>query len=266
MSVTTRRLLGTAGAAARLVTGRGAAPGAVVLGYHDVLPAGSASGWSVGADLLDAHLRVVRQVGLTIVDLDLLVDRLLAGEPVDRLAAVTFDDGLVGVVEHALPILTAGEVPATVFVVSGDPGRPPSWWPGARRTMDRRELERIVDAGLTIGAHTRSHHSLPGLSPDSLADELEGCRADLTAWTGSSVDLVAYPSGHHDDRVRLAAERAGFRAGFTFLNGRISPSDDPFRLPRLTMGSHLSPARLRHQLLRSGRSWPDHQLARVVAG
>ncbi|MCP3912422.1 MAG: polysaccharide deacetylase family protein [Actinomycetia bacterium] len=257
------RTLAAVGAATRLVTGRGAAAGGVVLAYHDVGPAGSASGWSVGVDLLEAHLGVLRSVGLQIVDLDVLVSRLLAGEPVNHLAAVSFDDALIGVHDHALAVLVAREVPATVFVVSGGHGQPPAWWSGARRTMTTTEIGRVRDAGVAIGAHTRSHPSLPGLSCEALSEEVAGCRAELRELTGSTVDLLAYPSGHHDARVRRAAGDAGFRAGFTFLNGRITSADDPLRLPRLTMGAHLSPARLRYHLLRTARSWPDHQLDRV---
>lgn len=260
-----RGVLAATGAATRLATGQGAAPGGVVLAYHDVGPPGSGSGWSVGVDLLEAHLQVLEDVGLVVVDLDVLVRRLLAGEPVDHLAGVSFDDALVGVHDHALPMLAARKVPATVFVVSGGRGQAPAWWPGARRTMTATEIARARDAGLTIGAHTRTHPSLPDLSADDLAQELSGCRAELEELTGSVVDLLAYPSGHHDACVRQAARRAGFRAGFTFLNGRIRSTDDPLRLPRLTMGAHLSPARLRYHLLRPARSWPDHQLDRVGA-
>ena len=41
--------------------------------------------------------------------------------------------------------------------------------------------------------------------------------------TRTAVDLLAYPSGHHDARVRAHAAAAGYRAGFTFLNGRVLP-------------------------------------------
>jgi hypothetical protein len=64
--------------------------------------------------------------------------------------------------------------------------------------------------------------------------------------------------------VRRAAGDAGYRAAFTFLNGRIDGRHDPFRLPRLTMGSHHSALRLAHHLGRPATSWPDTQLDAVT--
>ena len=122
---------------------------------------------------------------------------------------------------------------------------------------------RVHSLGLTLGGHTRTHASLPSLTSSERADELSGCRADLERLTGSSVDLLAYPSGHHDSAVRAATRDAGFRAAFTFLNGRVGGGDDAYRLPRLTMGAHMTPHRLAYHLTRSARSWPDHQLDRV---
>ena len=141
----------------------------------------------------------------------------------------------------------------------------PPWWPAARRTMTTGELIRVHSRGLTLGGHTRTHASLPSLAPSDLADELAGCRADLERLTGSRVDLLAFPSGHHDSRVRAATRDAGFQAAFTFLNGRVSGGDDIYRLPRLTMGAHMTSRRLAYHLTRSARSWPDHQLDRVEA-
>ncbi len=252
------------GAAARLLTRRGAAPRGVVLAYHDVDPGGPGRDRTVGAGLLERPVLLLRKLGMEIVDLGVFVRRLQSGESVERLAALSFDDALLGVHDHALEVLLNNEAPATVFVVSGSLGVDPDWWPGARRTMTADELQRFHSLGLRLAAHTRSHPSLPSLGSSDLGSELAGCRSDLEELTGSPVDLLAYPSGHHDARVRGAARGAGFRAAFTFLNGRVSRGDDVFKLPRLTMGAHMTPRRLAYHLLRSARSWPDHQIECVA--
>lgn len=246
---------------------RDAAAGAVVLGYHDVVGTrAEAGGWNIDAATLRGHLRLLRRLGLEIVALDRLVEALAAGEPVDRLAAVTFDDALVGVHRHALPVLLDEGAPATVFVVSGHLGGDPPWWPGAARTMTPVELAEVVAAGLTVGAHTRTHPSLPGLGPEELVEELGRCRSELTASTGQPVTTLAYPYGHHDPAVRRAAAAAGFRAGLTFLNGRITGAEDRFRLPRFAVRAELRAPRLALWLGRPAASWGDHQADAVGHG
>lgn len=233
-----------------------------MLAYHDVRPV--ASGYHVTPTQLAAHLRVVRAAGLRIVPLGELVDRHAAGAPTDDLAAVTFDDALVGVTQLALPVLEHLDVPATVFAVSRRLGVEPDWTTGEQRTLDEAELVELARRpGITIGSHAATHRSLPTLSDGELEDELRGSQAMISARLAVPVDLLAYPYGHHDHRVRAAATASGYRAGFTFLNGRVAPDDDVLRLPRLTVGAHHTTLRLAHHVARSPTSWPDTQLDAV---
>ncbi len=262
------RLEGPLSAAGRLLTGRAGRGGGVVLCYHDVVAGPDVDGpWSVTAAQLRTHLRVVRRLGFEFVTLADLTDRALRGEPVDNLAAVAFDDALAGVARHGLPILYELGVPSTLMTVSTAWGAPPAWWPGSAPTMTRAELVEAVAHGVDLAAHTRTHASLTALAAQpggGLRDEVGGCRAELEDLTGAPVELFAYPFGHHDPAVREAVEEAGYRASFTFLNGRVETGLDRLRLPRLTMGAHQSAARLTYHLARSAASWPDHQLDRVA--
>ena len=64
-----------------------------------------------------------------VVSLREVTDRLISGRSLQRLAAVTFDDGYAGVFEHALPVLRALGIPATVFVITSAPaGSAVFWW------------------------------------------------------------------------------------------------------------------------------------------
>lgn len=250
--------------AARQLLRRRGAPGAVILGYHDVTAPGSSSdGYSVSASDLAAHLGVLRRLGFTVVPLSRIVERLETGADVGLLAAVTFDDALLGVHRHGLQILADHDAPATLFTVADACGEPPSWWQGMPRTLTDAEIIEVAAAGHEIGSHTCSHRSLPSLNPDDLTEELVRSRRRLAELTGQSVDALAYPSGHHGPQVRQAAVDAGYRVGVTFLNGRVVGTEDLMRLPRLTMGAHMTPWRLTYHLLRSPGTWPDHQLDRV---
>ena len=259
------RLAGPLTATRRLLRGRThAAPEAVVLGYHDVsAPGEERTPLCVSDAALRAHIRCLRAFGFDIVPATEIAERLRRGEPVDGLAALTFDDALVGVRRRAMPVLEDEQAPATVFVVTDALGGPASWWDGADDTLDEDELLDMQGPFMALGSHTRSHRSLPALDCVALRDELEGSRKTITRWTHDEQPLLAYPSGHHDPHVRQMAASAGFGAAFTFLNGRVNGRVDPFRIPRLTMGTHMSVARLSYHLRRSASTWGDHQVDRV---
>lgn len=260
-----RKATGPLTAAARAATGRASRGGGVVLCYHDVV-----AGPEVDLELnvtvtqLRRQLTLVRRLGYRFVGLAELTERTLAGQPVDGLAAVSFDDALAGVARHALPVLTELDVPATLCTVSTVWGQVPRWWPGSDRTMSRQELQEAVGLGLRLAGHTRTHASLPGLAAATLREEVSGCRAELEDLVQTPVDVFAYPFGHHDPAVREAVVEAGFVAAYTFLNGRVTGAEDRLKLPRFTMGHHHDRLRLGYHLSRAVGSWPDHQGDRVT--
>ena len=136
--------------------------------------------------------------GSTIVPLAEIVDRLAAGRELDGLVAITFDDALLGVLEHAAPILEAHRVPATVFVVTDVVGVDPPFWPGAARTLTTDELPRAHRVG---PRHARIAHRDPRLAPrrrrpTSARTSCASSRAwleDLTARAGRPVRVPVRP-------------------------------------------------------------------------
>ena len=234
-------------------TGRGAA----VLCYHDIgIDPANRTDYYVSPELFASHLTWIRDLGFTIVPLAEIVDRLYQGRDLDGLVAITFDDGLLGVQEYAAPLLTAAGAPATVFVVTDVLGIDPPFWTGAPRTLAADELgELIADGLITLGSHTKTHASLPDVDPADRSVELTQSREALEALTGRSVDLLAYPSGHHDAATDHATAAAGYQAGFTFSFGRVTPRTDPYAIPRFCIGPEHQRFRLARQLARPPAAW-----------
>jgi peptidoglycan/xylan/chitin deacetylase (PgdA/CDA1 family) len=254
----TRKRHGLVGAGRALAGGPlpRAGHGAAVLCYHDVgTDPTNATDNYLSPDPRPANLEAVTSWGFTFVDFGGIADRLEAGTSLDGLIAVTFDDALVGVREHALPILTDLGIPSTVFVVTGVQGIDPPFWPGAAPTLDSDGLRALRAAGVQLASHTVSHASLPDIDDDSLRSELERSRIELEVMTGERCDLIAYPFGHQDARVRAAAADAGFRAACTFTFGRVLPMTDRFAIPRFCMGAQHHRARLAYQLARPAWAW-----------
>lgn len=104
-------------------------PAGAVLVYHRVARlASDPFGQAVTPETFERQLHILRQFG-TLVNAEALVARLGRGEPVERMIAVTFDDGYVDNLTTAAPIAARLGVSLTVFVavepvVSGTP----FWW------------------------------------------------------------------------------------------------------------------------------------------
>lgn len=157
----------------------------------------------------------------------------------ERTFLLTFDDGFLGVYEHAAPVLAKFNWPATVFLVSDLIGERDAWCEthnpdGATYPLMNAEQVRELRAkGFSFHSHTRSHASLPTLSDDDLTKQLAGSRQALEALLGESVDYLAYPYGHYDERVLQAVKAAGYRAAFSVQPGFNRPDVDRLRLRRL---------------------------------
>jgi peptidoglycan/xylan/chitin deacetylase (PgdA/CDA1 family) len=111
------------------------------------------------------------------------------------------------------------ELPA----LPADDYRPVTW-------EQAREMDR---GGVEIGSHTKTHPILTRVDDRRLAAELRQSRERLEAALGRPVDLFCYPNGDEDERVRRAAEGAGYRCAVTVEPGFNGRGVDPLRLRRM---------------------------------
>jgi peptidoglycan/xylan/chitin deacetylase (PgdA/CDA1 family) len=108
-------------------------------------------------------------------------------------------------------------------------------WAGDRPLASWDELRDLATAGGAIGSHARTHGRLPDSPPELLDEELAGSLRELQAQVPSAISVLAYPHGGHDDRVRAATIRAGYRAAFTTETGRNGAGTDPYCLRRVSV-------------------------------
>lgn len=233
---------------------------AVVLAYHDIVPNDSDPiDYMVTKDKFVRQIDTVAALGYTFRSISDLSADIVAGRSVAGCAAIVFDDALVGVYEIAMPHLNSRKIPWTLLPVTDHLGVLPDWWPGARRTMSRGEVMEAVEAGADLCAHTTSHISLPDVDKKTAFDQLVRAREVLSGWGEKEIVDLCYPFGHQDDSVREMAQRAGYRTGWTFTNGRCSPQDDPFKLKRMAMKNDVSDLHWLVTMLRPHASWPPVQ-------
>ncbi len=147
----------------------------------------------------------------------------------------TFDDGFASITQGALPELQRRGWPGLVFLIAGAMGKADDWdmrlLGRSRPMMSWDDVCHWSEQGMEFGSHTVTHADLTALSDRTLRNELRDSKAMIEDHTKRPVRFLSYPFGRHNQRVREAAARAGYEAGFTArwsnpLNG------DPFAIPR----------------------------------
>jgi peptidoglycan/xylan/chitin deacetylase (PgdA/CDA1 family) len=178
-----------------------------------------------------------------------LAERQASGtELPKRPVVLTFDDAYDDFYTAALPVLRKHGFPSTVFVPTGCVGltawfnafmggedHPMMSWPALRDALAE---------GVEIGAHSHTHPQLD-LVPERVArDEVTRSRRLLEDQLGVPVEGFAYPFGYWNRAARAAVAAEGFRYGVAVADLRMTPGDDMFTLPRLTVRAGIGVAGL----------------------
>lgn len=141
--------------------------------------------------------------------------------------AITFDDGYRDNLEIAAPVLIEHGFPFHIFI------NPTFIMSNQRKYLDTDGLREIAGLpGVTIGAHGFSHRKLTECSPTELQTELQSSKEWIEDRIGYEVNTMAYPHGAHNQKVRIAAELAGFKLAASSNFGISNTSSDPFALER----------------------------------
>lgn len=194
-------------------------PPALVLMYHgvDEVPAErDPHGMFVTPAAFRAQVERLLEAGHVPVSEREFLDGL-AGAPLPRKAVlITFDDGYVGVGEHAAPFLASLGVPSVLFVPAGLLGGCSTWLEPRYRhpLMSAEEVREVSRQGMAIGAHGFDHSDMTWLSDRDLHRHTAETRAALEAVVGEPVTTFAFPYGTHDRRAREAVRAAGFETAF----------------------------------------------------
>jgi len=211
----------------------------VSLFYHRVAD-DRANAWTCSRDVFAQQMQWISRHA-DVVDLAEAQRRMREGN--DRLAvSVTFDDGYAENDDFALPLLVWMRIPCTYFVTlkyaaTGEPFPHDMEHNRPLPTNTLDSLRRWSDAGIEIGAHTRTHADL-GLTTDeaTLYDEMVTASRELGDAVGRPIRYFAFPFGQRTNlspRAFQLAREAGFAGVCSAYGAYNFPGDDAFHIQRV---------------------------------
>ncbi|HZL54581.1 MAG TPA: polysaccharide deacetylase family protein [Solirubrobacteraceae bacterium] len=213
-----------------------------ILMYHVILapPAGAPfPGLYVTPALFAEQMHALAAAGYHAVTMNQMWDNWHRGTPLPKgkPIVISFDNGYESQYRYALPVLRAmGWV--------GDENLQLSGLPVSQGGLSKQQVRGLVAAGWELDTQGWNHADLITLSPSDLHFQVAVARQRIQALYHVHAEWFCYPSGHYDAAVIAAVKAAGFRGSTTVVAGWASPSEDPYRLPRLRVLADTSPASL----------------------
>jgi len=157
-------------------------------------------------------------------------------------ACITFDDGYAENCDRAVPFLVERNIPCTYFVnsyyIKEQVPFPHDIARGYRLLPNTvSQLRTMVELGIDIGAHTRTHADMGKLrDPARIQEEVAGCGDELEQILGQRVAHFAFPYGLPRN-MSAAAFRAAREHGYDSVSSAYGdynyPGDNAFHIRRI---------------------------------
>ncbi len=101
------------------------------------------------------------------------------------------------------------------------------------RPLTWGEAVSMQAAGITFGAHSHTHSSLPALSAAAIREEITRSRDIITLRLGKVSSVFAYPNGDVDERTERILAAEGFLGAVTIREKLCTAMSPRFQLPRI---------------------------------
>ena len=183
------------------------------------------------SSLFEAHLQYLTQEGYKVVSVEELVSLLQNGGNLDKVIAMSFDDGYRNNHTDALPLLKKYNAKASFYVVHRDIGK--------TIYMDNDSLLDLLANGMEIGSHTINHAPLALIDPKYLPWEVGSAKKFIEKnLDGYNLKGIAYPNGGYNAKVIEAVKEYKFTYGLTGkvgANTHQSFQKAPYELQRISI-------------------------------
>ena len=100
--------------------------------------------------------------------------------------------------------------------------------------MNWDQLREMVNSGVIIGHHTKSHFHLVNKDKETIINEIEEANDDFLKNLGFIPDIFAYPYGEYSYEIKQIVKEY-FKAAFGQQSGGIYNEINIFELPRFSL-------------------------------
>lgn len=209
-----------------------------VLMYHSIDPAAKAQNrLAVRADTFDKQMRFLKSHRYNVIALEELVGLIKNKKKVPaRTICISLDDGYRDNYTYAFPILKKYNLPATMFIIVDEVGRPQN----DRLSWD--EIKKMQDSGLiSFGSHALGPEPLVNFKSEAqIRRQIFDSKKILEEKLGARVELFSYPEGLFDSRIKQLVIDAGYSGAVATNPGKDYADDDVFLLKRLRISENSS--------------------------
>ena len=153
----------------------------------------------------------------------------------------TFDDGYHSLYTHGLTVLSEYGFTATLFLSTAYIGHAYGLKDFAFVNHDRQlswdEISTLSANGWSIQSHGNNHVKMTSIDIKALAEEVRISKAIIEENLGTVVDEFAFPYGIYNKNVLDQLKLAGYKFAYSVHSGKLYPSSNPYRLPRIEINN-----------------------------
>lgn len=199
-----------------------------ILVYHgirDTLPSDpkDVRQFNMPPSMFKQQLAYLHDHGFTTITFADLSEYFDQGTPLpEKPVILTFDDGWRSQIDGALPVLTERGMVGTFYLYPNVLGHD--------HYMDWEDAQSLVESGMEIGSHSKSHQYMTRQDPSTLADEIAGSKRILEERLGAPVQTFAYPFGLSDEHIRTLVKEAGYTTGRSLEHGTMHDAEHRYLL------------------------------------
>ncbi len=207
-----------------------------ILMYHSVTDNPSTTGMlTLSVGTFRSQIRFLKEHKYNVLPLEKLAELIIQKKKIPgRTVAITLDDGYKDNYLNAYPVLKEYNLPATIFIITGEVGRP------QQDRLSWEEIKQMQSSGLiSFGSHCLGPEPLVNLkTKEEIRQQIFESKRILEEKLGAPVNMFSYPEGLFNAKIKQMVIDAGYHLAVATNPGRKYPDDDVFLLKRLRISEN----------------------------
>ncbi|PPR33766.1 MAG: hypothetical protein CFH26_00094 [Alphaproteobacteria bacterium MarineAlpha6_Bin4] len=175
------------------------------------------------------HLNELTKNDYNVIPVEKIVDSFINNTDLpEKTVGITIDDAFLSIYKEAWPLLKEKKLPFTIFVSTKPVGSKSSNY------MNWSQIKEMVNSGVSIGHHSKSHHHLVSKNQETLVEEIEDASKDFLENIGFVPEIFAYPYGEYSYEIKQTVKKY-FKAAFGQHSGSFFNGIDIYEMPRFSL-------------------------------